>query len=89
MAQSELTFSNAANASAATGLVRDQRDLPLPRPIVRGSAVSIGRRARRRLDAHRRRSGDLRALDNAVADLGQGGRSNAPIVDRPRRASRS
>ena len=47
---------------AAACLVRGQRGFPLPRPGLRGSSVSGCRGVRRRLDAHRIRGADLRAV---------------------------
>ena len=61
----------------ASCLLRRQRDLPLPRPRLRGAAVRPRRRPRRRVAADRLRRARVRAVAPPVAAVG---------ATRPRRA---
>ena len=75
--------------SAPARLLRRQRDLPLPRPRLRGAAVRARRRARRRLAADRLGRARVRALAPALARCGaprrDGRRLLARVGRRPRR----
>src|SRR5207247_11166764 len=57
-------------ASPAAGLLRRERSLPLPRPVVRGPALCPGRRARRRVAAHRLGGARLLPRASALAEIG-------------------
>src|SRR6478672_75739 len=59
-----------ASPPTSARLLRRERDLPLPRPGLRGAAVRPCRRARRRLAADRLRRARVRALAPPVATLG-------------------
>ena len=58
-------------AAAPARLFRRQRGLPLPRPVVRRSALRTGRRARGCVASHRGGGGGLRALATSLANAGE------------------
>src|SRR6478672_5231081 len=60
---------DAPRGNAAAGVLRRQRGLPLPRPVVRRPPVRARRRARRGVDADRRGGARLCSLETAVADV--------------------
>ena len=81
-------FSRLARQGAAASLVRRQRRLPLSRPGLRRAFVSVRRRARRRLAEDRHGRGVLRAGDQAMANIRQRRRTDAPAAHRLRRLPR-
>src|SRR5436190_1937944 len=71
-----------ANRRRATArLLRRERDLPLPRPVIRGPALRACRRARRRLAADRIGGARLRRLAPPLAQV-RGARSSGATADR-------
>src|SRR5436190_1013344 len=82
------THRTTAARRAAAGVLRRQRDLPLPRTLVRGPALRTRRRPRRGLAAHRLRGAGLRRVAAPLAKARRPGPAGAAADREPRRRVR-